>query len=52
MTKTLNIRLPAALTREFKVMTKAAKTSPTAVLRRAAANYVRRRNTGPGPNAI
>lgn len=42
MTTTLTIRLPAALARELKAKTKAAKTSPSAVLRRAAADYVRK----------
>ena len=41
MTTTLTIRIPAALAREFKAKAKAAKTSPTAVLRRAAMDYVR-----------
>ena len=52
MTSTLTIRLPAALAREFKSRTKRAKTSPSAVLRRAAANYVRTQKTAPGPNSM
>jgi hypothetical protein len=41
MTETLTIRLPKSLAREFRDKTRAAKTNPTAVLRRAAAQYVR-----------
>ena len=41
MTETLTIRLPKALAREFRAKTRAAKTNPTEVLRKAAANYVR-----------
>jgi hypothetical protein len=52
MTKTLTIRLPAALVREFKAKTKAAHTTPTAVLRRAASDYVRKTKSGPGPNTM
>jgi predicted transcriptional regulator len=52
MTTTLTIRLPAALAREFKAKTRAAKTSPTAVLRRAAADYVRKTKNGPSLNAM
>ncbi|MCI0535881.1 MAG: ribbon-helix-helix domain-containing protein [Verrucomicrobiales bacterium] len=52
MTTTLTVRLPAPLAREFKAKTKAAKTSPSAVLRRAAADYVRQKNSGPGLNAL
>jgi predicted transcriptional regulator len=43
MTTTLTIRLPAALAREFKARTKSSKTTPTAVLRRAAVEYVRKK---------
>jgi len=50
MTTTLTIRLPEALAREFKAKTKAAKTSPSAVLRHAAADYVRK--SGVGMNAM
>lgn len=42
MTTTLTVRLPAALAREFKAKAKAAKTSPSAVLRQAATEFVRR----------
>jgi len=52
MTTTLTIRMPAPLAREFKAKTKAAKTSPSAVLRRAAADYVRQKNSGPGLNTL
>lgn len=41
MTKTLTIRLPATLARDLKAKAKAASTNPTAVLRRAAEEYVR-----------
>jgi hypothetical protein len=40
MTETLTIRLPKSLARDFRARTHAAKTNPTAVLRRAAAEYV------------
>jgi predicted transcriptional regulator len=49
-TTTLTIRLPATLAREFKVKTRASQTSPSAVLRRAVADYVRK--PGPGLNAM
>jgi hypothetical protein len=52
MTTTLTIRLPATLARELKAWTKAAKTSPSAVLRRAAAFYVRQKKPGTGLTAI
>jgi predicted transcriptional regulator len=51
MTATLTIRLPAGLARELKARAKAAKTSPSAVLRRAAATYVRSKKSGAGVNA-
>jgi len=41
MTETLTIRLPKSLARQFRAKTRAAKTNPTEVLRRAATNYVR-----------
>jgi hypothetical protein len=41
MTETLTIRLPKSLARDFRAKTRAAKTNPTAVLRQAAANYVK-----------
>jgi hypothetical protein len=40
MTKTLTIRLPATLMQQLKAKAKSAKTNPTAVLRRMAAEYV------------
>ena len=39
MTETLTIRLPKSLARDFRAKTRAAKTNPTVVLRRAAADY-------------
>lgn len=41
MTTTLSIRLPAKLAKELKAKTRRAHTSPTEVLRQAAADYVR-----------
>jgi predicted transcriptional regulator len=52
MTATMTIRLPANLAREFKAKAKAAKTSPSAVLRRAAADYVRGKKGHKRLNAI
>jgi hypothetical protein len=52
MTTTLTIRLPEVLARELKAKTKAAKTSPSAVLRQAATDYVREKRSGPGLNAM
>jgi hypothetical protein len=52
MTTTLTIRLPVALARELKSRTKAAKTNPSAVLRRAAASYVRQKKGGAGATAM
>jgi predicted transcriptional regulator len=53
MTTTLTVRLPASLARELKTRAKAAKTSPSAVLRRAAADYVRQKRKSPaGLNAM
>jgi hypothetical protein len=40
MTETLTIRLPKLLARDLRAKTRAAKTNPTEVLRRAAADYV------------
>jgi len=40
MTETLTIRLPKSLAREFRAKTRAAKTNPTEVLRKAAAEFV------------
>ncbi|MBL9190481.1 MAG: ribbon-helix-helix protein, CopG family [Opitutaceae bacterium] len=41
MTDMLTIRLPRELARKFRAKTRAANTNPTAVLRDAAAGYVR-----------
>jgi hypothetical protein len=41
VTVTLTIRLPKELARKFRLKTRAANTNPTAVLRAAAAGYVR-----------
>jgi hypothetical protein len=42
MTETLTIRLPKSLARQFRAKTRAAKTNPTAILRRAATDYVQK----------
>lgn len=42
MTETLTIRLPKSLARDFRAKTRAAKTNPTEVLRKAAAEYVQK----------
>jgi hypothetical protein len=42
MTETLTIRLPKSLARDFRAKTRAAKTNPTEVLRRAATDYVQK----------
>jgi uncharacterized protein YjiS (DUF1127 family) len=52
MTTTLTIRLPAGLARELKMRAKAAKTTPSAVLRRAAADYVRKNKSGANLNTM
>lgn len=52
MTATLTIRLPATLARELKAQAKSSKTSPSAVLRRAAAEYVRKGKSGRKLNAM
>jgi predicted transcriptional regulator len=52
MTTTLTIRLPAALSRALQPRAKEAKTSPSAVLRLAAASYVRGKKSGAGLNAM
>ena len=52
MTTTLTIRLPARLARDLKARTRAAKTSPSAVLRQAAARYVREHNSGDALNPM
>ncbi|MBI3852224.1 MAG: hypothetical protein HY298_18360 [Verrucomicrobia bacterium] len=45
MTETLTIRLPKSLARDFRAKARAAKTNPTAVLRRAAAEFVNTKGT-------
>lgn len=52
MTTTLTIRMPAALARELRTKAKAANTSPSAVLRRAAAEYVRQTPSEPTLNGM
>jgi hypothetical protein len=52
MTTTLTIRLPATLARRFKAKTRNAKANPSAVIRRAAAEYVRDTGTGTRQNAM
>jgi len=42
MTTMISVRLPDRLARELKAKTRAARTSPSAVLRQAAASYVRK----------
>lgn len=46
MTTTITVRLPVELAREFKARARATKTSASAVLRQAAANYVRENKSG------
>jgi hypothetical protein len=41
LTETITIRLPKSLAWKFRTKTRAAKTNPTAVLRRAAAEFVK-----------
>ena len=41
MTEILTIRLPKSLARSFRAKTRAARTNPTEVQRKAAADYVR-----------
>lgn len=45
MTETLTIRLPKSLARNFRAKTRAARTNPTEVLRKAAADYVKNDQT-------
>lgn len=52
MTTTLTVRLPAPLARQLKAKARAAKTSPSAVLRRAVEKYVATASNGPGPNDL
>jgi predicted transcriptional regulator len=51
MTQTLTIRLPATLVRDLKAKARSHNTNPSAVLRRAAAEYVRDKN-GSRANAM
>lgn len=46
------MRLPVALARELKAQASSARTSPSAVLRRAAAEYVRKGKAGRKLNAM
>lgn len=46
MTTTLTIRLPTRLARELKAKAPAAQTSPSAILREAAAQYVKGSGAG------
>jgi predicted transcriptional regulator len=41
MTETLTIRLPKSLARDFRAKARGAGTNPTAILRQAAADYVK-----------
>ena len=43
---TLTIRLPLKLARQLQAKAKAAKSNPSAILRRAAENYVSERSAG------
>jgi predicted transcriptional regulator len=52
MTTTLTIRLPKSLARDLKSKARAAKTTATAVLRKAASDYVRMPNPVSGLNAM
>jgi predicted transcriptional regulator len=45
VTETLTIHLPKSLAREFRAKTRAAKTNPTEVLRRAVEDYVKKDQT-------
>ena len=51
MTQTITIRLPSSLIRDLKAKTRSHKTNPSAVLRRAAAEYVCDKQ-GPCGNAM
>jgi predicted transcriptional regulator len=52
MTTTLTIRLSATLAHQLKAKARSAKTSPSAVLRRAAAEYVGAATGGTQLNAM
>jgi hypothetical protein len=51
MTEILTIRVPARLARQLRAKTRAAKTNPSAVLRRLAADYVRKQTGAEQRNA-
>jgi predicted transcriptional regulator len=51
MTQTLTIRLPRELAQDLRRKAQAAKTTPSAVLRRMAADYVKSAK-GPSRNAL
>jgi hypothetical protein len=51
MTQTLTVRIPAQLARELKAKAKSAKTTPSAVIRRLAVEYVRSKRQ-PARNAL
>jgi hypothetical protein len=52
MTTTLTIRLPAALARDLKAKARAQKTNPSAILRRAAVEFVQKKSAGRSLNAM
>ncbi len=51
MTETLTVRLPKSLARDFRAKARATKTNPSAVLRRAAMEFVKTKNA-PARNAM
>lgn len=52
MTETLTIRLPRRLARELKAKARSSGTTPTAVLRRMAGEYVRSNKRAPALNSL
>jgi hypothetical protein len=52
MTETLTIRLPRRLARELKAKARSSNTTPSAVLRRMATEYVRSRKQAPALNPL
>ena len=46
MTEILTVRMPASLVRELKTKARLAHTNPSAILRQAAADYVRQSHAG------
>lgn len=52
MTETLTIRLPRRLAQELKAKARSSKTTPSAVLRRMASEYVRSRKDKVGLNPL